>query len=356
MQPPIEKTYSSPYYRCLQTIEPYVSRRQQLQAEELPAESNSESLPEESMGDARKSRYQVLCESGLSEWYGSAPFEHPTSAPPETLHTLFPALLDPDYQPTLVPTRKGESIDELHDRVAATMEHIITQCDRDGTRSILLCTHAAVVIALGRVLTGVMPVEIDVQDFGAFTCGLSVYKRRERTSAAVEAAPAHRGGSGVRTVDPASGGTEIGVDSQVELQDNRLFRPSQHGLSESLTKARSHPKSPVWRGGLGVSGGWDCTLDSDCSFLSGGEERGWYVLALITPLAFCATAPFALSSSAPRPPSLSYAEVEVSRRCSYTSLSFPYHILFDDVVARRAAPVLLIHHPPSRGSTELTVL
>lgn len=249
----------------------------------MPAESNSDSLPEGSRGDASKSRYQILCESGLSEWYGSAPFEHPTSAPPETLRTLFPALLDPDYQPTLVPTRTGESIDELHDRVAATMEHIITQCDRDGTRSVLLCTHAAVVIALGRVLTGVMPVEIDAQDFGAFTCGLSVYKRRERISAAVEAAPAHRGGGGVGTVDPASGGTEIGVDSQVELRDNRLFRPSLHGLPEDLTKARSRPKSPVWRGGLGVSGGWDCTLDSDCSFLSGGEERGWYVLAPIIP-------------------------------------------------------------------------
>lgn len=23
--------------------------------------------------------------------------------------------------------------------------------------------------------------------------------------------------------------------------------------------------------------GWDCELDSDCSFLSSGEERGWYV-------------------------------------------------------------------------------
>ncbi len=353
MQPPIEKTYSSPYYRCLQTIEPYISRRQQLQGDELPAESNSDSPPEGSKDDAGKSRYQILCESGLSEWYGSAPFEHPTSAPPETLRTMFPALLDPDYQPTLVPTRTGESIDELHDRVAATMEHIIAQCDRDGTRSVLLCTHAAVVIALGRVLTGVMPVEIDVQDFGAFTCGLSVYKRRERSSAAVEAAPAHRGGGGVRTADPASGGTEIGVDSQVELRDNRLFRP------EDLIKTRSRPKSPVWRGGLGVSGGWDCTLDSDCSFLSGGEERGWYVLAPNHPPNLAVLqARFALSSLALYPlqfptPKMRYLEI-VSTRAFHSRIIFLFD---DDVLTRRAAPVLLIHTPPRRGvPPELTVL
>jgi len=29
------------------------------------------------------------------------------------------------------------------------------------------------------------------------------------------------------------------------------------------------------RGGRGVGGGWDLTVSGDCSFLSGGEERGW---------------------------------------------------------------------------------
>jgi transcription factor C subunit 7 len=26
---------------------------------------------------------------------------------------------------------------------------------------------------------------------------------------------------------------------------------------------------------MGVGGGWECTVNGDCSFLSGGEERGW---------------------------------------------------------------------------------
>lgn len=30
-----------------------------------------------------------------------------------------------------------------------------------------------------------------------------------------------------------------------------------------------------WRAGKGVAGGWDCVINSDCSHLEGGEERGW---------------------------------------------------------------------------------
>lgn len=30
-----------------------------------------------------------------------------------------------------------------------------------------------------------------------------------------------------------------------------------------------------WRGS-GVGGGWDCIINGDCSFLSGGEERNWW--------------------------------------------------------------------------------
>lgn len=30
-----------------------------------------------------------------------------------------------------------------------------------------------------------------------------------------------------------------------------------------------------------VIGGWQCHLNSDCSFLSGGPERGWYVHLLL---------------------------------------------------------------------------
>merc|ERR1712072_630334 len=31
-----------------------------------------------------------------------------------------------------------------------------------------------------------------------------------------------------------------------------------------------------WRGGKGGGGGWGCEINGDCSFLQGGEERGWH--------------------------------------------------------------------------------
>ncbi len=274
VEPPIERVYSSPYYRCLQTLQPYVSRRQErIQGEELPtgridanaggAERQGSAAAatvcnglnaNDSNGAAGRPSLQILCESGLGEWYGSAPFEHPTSAPPETLRRLFPSLLDPEYKPVVVPTRMGESIDELHDRVAATLEDIITQCDRDGTRTVLLCTHAAVVIALGRVLTGVMPAEIDAEDFRAFTCGLSIYRRKKRVSAASEARSGQQQDGGVRPTRQVSGAGEIGTQSSVDPRDDRQNIPAGDGQAEldgissrRHTKAGWPPKAPVWR-------------------------------------------------------------------------------------------------------------
>ncbi|KAK3322554.1 histidine phosphatase superfamily [Apodospora peruviana] len=238
--PPIERIYSSPYYRCLQTIEPFVRK--------ALARGRLKDAAQANVSSEEASITRVRGETGLGEWYGSAPFEHPIPAAPEVLRSLFPALLSPDYKPAVVPTRMGESIDELHNRVAATMEALISECDRDGVRAVLLCSHAAVVIALGRVLTGAMPENIEVEDFRAFTCGLSIYRRRQT-------GPEEAGGaaskSSVKTVVSAAG---VGRKEQ---------------------DAKAPFRGPHWRCGRGVAGGWDCELNSDCSHLSGGEERGW---------------------------------------------------------------------------------
>lgn len=201
LDPPIGRVYSSPYYRCLQTVEPFVRLA--------------------TTSAAVRDPLLVRCETGIAEWYGTAPFEHPTPAPLETLGSLFPGLLDPSYQPALVPRRRGESIDQLHARAARAVRAIIEQCDRDGVRAVLLCSHAATLIALGRVLTGSMPDHVGEGDFNAFTCGLSVFRRRHDVAATANA-------------------------------------DGQNGQD-----------------GLRPRGGWDCVLNSDCSFLVGGEERGW---------------------------------------------------------------------------------
>lgn len=239
LYPPVERVYSSPYYRCLQTIEPFVS----LWAQSATPDAASKLKP------------SIQGEAGLSEWYGSASFEHPTSASADKLAELFPAF-DKSYASAVVPSRNGESIAQLHDRVALTMEALVKRCDEAGVRAVLLCSHAATVIALGRVLTGNMPENVETEDFRAFTCGLSVFRRR--LAARCDADPAGEdpaaSGPGVRA--PTSQATASPDDYSKDLAD-----PS--------------PAQGDWKDGRGVGGGWLCEVNGDCSFLSGGEERGW---------------------------------------------------------------------------------
>ena len=101
-------------------------------------------------------------------------------------------------------------------------------------RAILICTHAASLIALGRTLTGRMPKDIEEDDFKTSTAGISKFVRR-------------------RVKDEGEG-------SSFELK--------------RLESGGAVPKVD-WKDGKGVAGGWDCTVNSDCSHLSGGAERGW---------------------------------------------------------------------------------
>jgi len=108
---------------------------------------------------------------------------------------------------------------------------MIEQLDKEGARSVLICTHAATMIAIGRALTGRMPEDIGEEDFGCFTCCLSRFRRR-------------------------GPGREAEV---VQVWDKE--------------KADNIPFVD-WKGN-GVKGGWECEVNGDCSHLSSGEERGW---------------------------------------------------------------------------------
>ena len=165
LDPPIDAVYSSPYYRCLQTIAPFVELRRQ----RSPSSEN----------DAAAS---IRPEHGIAEWFGAAPFDHPRPASAETLKPMFPAY-SLDYASTRAASSKGETLPQLYERIASALRAIVEQCDAQGHRAIVLCTHAAVVIALGRVLTGDMPDTPDVEDFQAYTCGLSTYRRKGTTEA-----------------------------------------------------------------------------------------------------------------------------------------------------------------------------
>ncbi|RFU74021.1 hypothetical protein TARUN_8233, partial [Trichoderma arundinaceum] len=228
LDPPVAAVYSSPYYRCLQTINPFVELQQELQ-QQAACRNDAGAGGVPSSGSSSSAAAVIRPEHGLCEWFGSAPFEHPGPASPSVLKSLFPAF-DESYVSAQHPPRRGETLAELQARLTATMQSIIKRCDTEDRRAVVLCTHAAVVIVLGRILTGQFPETVDADDFRAFTCGLSVYRRR------------------------------------LINQDEQGLR----GKGDSAEK-ESGPSSVV-------VGGWSCEANSDCSFLDCGEERGWAVL------------------------------------------------------------------------------
>ncbi|KAI1976491.1 hypothetical protein LOZ53_003500 [Ophidiomyces ophidiicola] len=240
-QPKPCRVYCSPFYRCLQTIQPATEGLRKIQENE-----NHPNLD-----------LTVRLENGLGEWFGSSSFfTHPSPSTPEILETHFPTILLPPstatsrpggrYKAHIIPSPNGENIAGLHDRIAATLSHIISTVDRElathaksypndpwnnQSHAILICSHAAPLIAMGRVLTGNMPEDSSEQDFKPFTASLSTFVRRELAT-------------GAR------------IDSKPSAADTKETRQ--------------------WKNGKGVGGGWNCVRNGDCSFLSAGEERGWH--------------------------------------------------------------------------------
>jgi transcription factor C subunit 7 len=205
LSPPIERFYSSPFYRCIQTISPALEA----------LSPDQETL-------------KIRGENGVGEWYGLARFDHPGPAEPKVLKGLFHRY-DESYKAVIKPSVNGESIEELHNRSAYALHKIIEQSDREGVKAIVICTHAATLIAIGRVLTGRMPEDIAEEDFRPFTCGLSTFVRKSK-------------------------GQQQGV---------RVWEGPESRIPEV-----------EWKGGEGVGGGWRLEGSGDCNFLSGGEERG----------------------------------------------------------------------------------
>ena len=202
--------------------------------------------------------YNQLLTVSNSEWYGLARWDHPSPAIPSRLHELFPAY-SLAYKPSIVPSKSGESISDLHNRIAYALQYIIHHADAEdaatrmsasqlpGTKgcddgrgpptAILICSHAASMIAIGRVLTGTMPEDLGEDDFKTYTCGISKFERRSLEVPEGEG-PIEKSGTFIA-------GRELGI-------------PNVN-----------------WRNGRGLLGGWNCVMNGDCSHLDGGEERGW---------------------------------------------------------------------------------
>ncbi|PYH45717.1 phosphoglycerate mutase family protein [Aspergillus saccharolyticus JOP 1030-1] len=296
------RIYCSPFYRCLQTIQPSVEALKELQQRTYPEDRSSATTA--TAAAASESDIEPLAdldvriENGLGEWFGHTTFfEHPQPAPRTILSTHFPTLLPlpspvdiPSPSPSssssttttnttvnppatttqtatrttttttttphLLPSPTGETISHLHNRVATTLAAIIRDVDAEiaaleaaqppheprTRKALLICSHAAPLIAMGRALTGHMPADPNTEDFLVFTAGLSTFRRRAAAAAAT---------------------------SNEESEESLALAPGTKVL-------RPGTEVPNWRGGKGVAGGWDCVRNGDCGFLSQGAERGWH--------------------------------------------------------------------------------
>lgn len=83
LSPPVDKIYSSPFYRCLQTLQPFTTARH----EQNPGTGT------------------INVEPGVGEFYGLARFDHPSPASIEELRKHFPHL-EKDATPVIVPSTK----------------------------------------------------------------------------------------------------------------------------------------------------------------------------------------------------------------------------------------------------------
>jgi transcription factor C subunit 7 len=214
LEPQISQVYSSPYYRCLQTLRPGV-----------------EALQKKGYSNG------VIVDNGFEEWFGETgdDREHPRPAKVEELRDEhFPHMGLRGLEKTIIKSsRFGEGIMQLHNRIAYALHRIIERADKEGEKSILICTHAAAMIAMGRALTGVMPEDTSVEDFHCYTASLSQYNRRT-----VESHPP---------------------------SDIAWWNPEAENVIPDVR----------WQE-QGVMGGWDSVLNGDCSYLEGGPERGWH--------------------------------------------------------------------------------
>lgn len=130
---------------------------------------------------------------------------HPRPPLAALLQPHFPRVAADAHTPLLFAPQTGESHQGLHDRAASFLRLLIAHLEKERpeAKTILLVSHAATVIALGRAL-----MQDRQRDVRAGTCSLSCYTRKAGSSSS---------------------------------------------MSEGL-------------------GQWECKLNGDCSFLTGGEQ------------------------------------------------------------------------------------
>jgi len=197
--------FCSPFYRTLQTVTPIA------RALELP----------------------IYVEHGIAEWYApAAPGEglNPRPGTATFLKQYFP-LIDPRWRTTWYPSRRGESVTQVHDRTADFLQAFFLRLD-----------HASRPSAEGEEL-----VEESDAGFGGHS----------RILFMVHAA------SAITLVRELVGNRHLPI---------RVGCCSLTALIPRSITTPSTPQEPNETPGLGK---WDMIVEADAHFLDGGVERDW---------------------------------------------------------------------------------
>ncbi|KAG5362943.1 Transcription factor tau 55 kDa subunit [Yarrowia sp. B02] len=127
IQPPIQRIYASPFYRCIETATPT--------ADHLDLE--------------------IYPEGGCGEWFKRERSSHPKPASNTVLKGFFPRVKE-DYESLVVAGDDGEDEAELHERTKHFLNVLIEKLNKEEPEleTILIVSHAAPRIALGRALVG----------------------------------------------------------------------------------------------------------------------------------------------------------------------------------------------------------
>lgn len=124
---------------------------------------------------------ELCIEPGLAEWFGPVwPKDtglHPSPRTAEHLVPQFPTV-STRWKPLLYPDPRGESIPGVHERMRELMRRINERCSAWGLTRILLVSHAATIIALGRMLQAQGTYEsVREKEIRAGTASVSKYTR-----------------------------------------------------------------------------------------------------------------------------------------------------------------------------------
>ncbi|ORX33923.1 histidine phosphatase superfamily [Kockovaella imperatae] len=142
--------FSSGFYRCLQTARPL----------------------------AAKLGKPVHVELGVGEWFSKASEGSGLHSRPHAVETLSkhfaPTMLEPRYKSTVYPSRRGEDVEELRQRIKLFLGAFIKRIESEypDVQTISIIAHAATVIVMGQVL-----LDDETKNIKAGTASTSCYTR-----------------------------------------------------------------------------------------------------------------------------------------------------------------------------------